>query len=38
VARVDTVGAHRHVVAFPRAARDLAELGDLLRRSLLALG
>lgn len=31
---VDVSGAHRNVVAFPRTAQDLDELGDLLRRGL----
>ena len=31
---VDSEGAHQRTVVFPRPARDLAELGDLLRRSL----
>lgn len=31
---VDTEGAHRRVVTFPRAARTLAELGEMLRRGL----
>jgi hypothetical protein len=31
---VDVAGAHRTVLTFPRTARDLAELGELLRRGL----
>ena len=31
---VDLQGAHQRLLAFPRAARDLAELGELLRRGL----
>jgi hypothetical protein len=31
---VDVTGAHRTVLRFPRAARDLADLGELLRRGL----
>lgn len=31
---VDVDGAHRQVVTFPRTARDLAELGEMLRRGL----
>lgn len=31
---VDVQGAHRNVIRFPRTARDLAELGDMLRHSL----
>lgn len=31
---VDTTGAHRNVVHFPRPAQDLDELGELLRRGL----
>lgn len=31
---VDVAGAHRHVIAFPRVAGDLSELGDMLRHSL----
>ncbi|MGB0100015.1 MAG: hypothetical protein WBP61_07015 [Nocardioides sp.] len=31
---VDVEGAHRQELVFPRAARDLTELGEMLRRSL----
>lgn len=31
---VDTTGAHEQVIAFARTARDLTELGDMLRRGL----
>jgi hypothetical protein len=31
---VDATGAHRSELRFPRAARDLADLGELLRRGL----
>ncbi|MFC7493496.1 MULTISPECIES: hypothetical protein [unclassified Nocardioides] len=31
---VDATGAHERSIAFPHTARDLAELGELLRRSL----
>ena len=31
---VDATGAHEQVIAFARTARDLTELGDMLRRGL----
>ncbi|MDF1602059.1 hypothetical protein [Nocardioides sp. YIM 152315] len=31
---VDTSGAHERAIAFPRCARDLTELGEMLRRGL----
>jgi hypothetical protein len=31
---VDATGAHERAIGFPRVARDLAELGEMLRRGL----